>query len=237
MSPRIFAYKIGHSLLATTSVDPCCPHSPASCTLSDVFFDCPEPNPFTLSSLYRPSSPFVPLGSQLLTFIEETPVPSLPECFQCFEDFLLYAATDCVSELFHRRPCNDKDHLSIVSCSPLRLDLGAYEHFVNLLRYAKLPVCQDCFIPSHQHHTETHSRCIYPFSVTRLAFLLWNHPSILTLLTRVLHRVVPCEEIEGVLPLERYVQFLGSIIDDKPLLLFLVGIYWFINESEGVVPS
>lgn len=248
-----------YSLFASTPVDPppltiAChrPPSPAAGTSSNVFVECPKSYPIpsahllspslhppTLSSFkfYQPHSPFVPLSVELLAFMDLISVPSSFECLQHFDDFLLYAATECSSSLFHRRPCTNVDHCNVVSCSPLRLDHTAYEHFITLLRCAKLPICQDCFIPVHQHHSETHPRCVYPSNVANLAFLIWNHPSILCLIAHVLHRILPCEEIEGILHLERYVQFLGNIVDEKPLLLFFIGVYWFLYETDGVSPT
>jgi hypothetical protein len=73
--------------------------------------------------------------------------------------------------------------------------------------------------------------------VAPLAFLLWNHPSTLALVVHVLRRAVPCEEIKGALHLERYVGFLGNIVDETPLVLFLVGVYWFLYDKDGILPT
>lgn len=165
-------------------------------------------------------------------------IPSVSECLQHLDDFLLYAATDCPSCFFHNRFHDCVDHSVVNLCPSFRLDLAPYEHFITLLRRARLPLCQLCFMPALQHHTHTNpSLCMYPSSVAPTAFLLWNHPSTLSLVIHVLRRVIPCEEINTELSMERYVDLLGNLDDGTPWILLLVGVYWFLYDKDGILPT
>ncbi|KAH0825700.1 hypothetical protein J3R83DRAFT_10807 [Lanmaoa asiatica] len=87
-------------------------------------------------------------------------------------------------------------------------------------------------------HTRANaSLCMYPSSVAPTAFLLWNHPSTLSLVIRLLRRMIPCEEINTELSMERYVDLLGNLHNGTPLILLLFGVYWFLYDKDGILPT
>ncbi|KAG6381461.1 hypothetical protein JVT61DRAFT_33 [Boletus reticuloceps] len=106
--------------------------------------------------MFHPHSHFSNLASNVLAHVEMLSVPSVSECLQHLDDFLLYAVTECPSYFFHNCSYDCVDHSTIKSCPSFLLDVTSYDHFISLLHLAKLSTCQLCFIPLFQHHTDAY---------------------------------------------------------------------------------
>ncbi|KAG6374250.1 hypothetical protein JVT61DRAFT_4264 [Boletus reticuloceps] len=215
---------------------------------SDVFVECPDdhsapqatrsPLAIFSSPSYRPCYPPKPFDPELFARVDSLSVPSATECLHHVDDFLLYASSDCSSCLFHRRSCNDAARTASEFCVTLPLQVAVYHEFLLLLRRERLPICQICFIPLLQHHTDAYpSLCMHPTSVAPLAFLLWNEPSTLGLVVHALRRVISYDLVDVVeFSLPGYVNFLATIVDKTPMILLLVGVYWFLYDQNGILP-
>lgn len=169
--------------------------------------------------------------------IDTVPKYSLQELLHHYEDFLMYAITDCPICIFYPRPDGDVHPLDS-PCRTLEPDRKAHETFVGLLRNKNLPLCTFCFLSLDQYHEnrDSHTVCRYPDVVSTVAFFLWNHPPTLELVLHILVRTFSLEIPQTGLSMDIYVDVLAVRVEKVPLLILVIGLYWHLYD-KNVFPA